>query len=570
MLNKMMIKRIVRSLLMLILITGWIFSGWPKIQIAEAVSTETFTTSTTWTAPTGVTSVTAEVWGGGGGGGGQNLASDGGGGGGGGAYSIKAGIVVVPATGYTVTVGGAGTGNAGCTASTAGGDSSFVNTATVLAKGGSPGACSTGTPPAGGLGGAAASGVGDTKFGGGQGEKGRNNNAGLGGYGGSSAGTAANGWSGPQTWSTATYPTASTPAGGGHGGNGGATANAAGSAPASGNGGGGGGAADGTNISGGNGAVGKVILTYNKPPNAPSQDSPANSATGVSVTPTFLMTATDADTTVDNLSYKVTIYSNSACTTVVQTNDQAVSSTGWTGTDATCTASPTACYLSGTQGSFLTQTALSASTQYWWKASAKDPDGNGTFTDSSTCNTFTTAAASSLTFVVSTDNFSTLTPGSPVFATTTLSVDTNNSTGWNVTVVRDDSDTTLDLDSDATVNITDQTAWVPGAATTTAGNAARISSLINSGDVLAMRVMTASGTVSFISTAWWGTTDSYIDSATTLWAGFNSTAQKIGDSSVSSGGSAKLNTVLYYLDVPSTQRTGAYSGGITYTATMNP
>ena len=128
----------------------------------------------------------------------------------------------------------------------------------------------------------------------------------------------------------------------------------------------------------------------------------------------------------------------------------------------------------------------------------------------------------------------------------------------------------MDLDTDATVNITDQTAWVPGAATTTAGNAARISSLINSGDVLAMRVMTASGTVSFISTAWWGTTDSYIDSATTLWAGFNSTAQKIGDSSVSSGGSAKLNTVLYYLDVPSTQRTGAYSGGITYTATMNP
>ena len=116
MLNKMMIKRIVRSLLMLILITGWIFSGWPKIQIAEAVSTETFTTSTTWTAPTGVTSVTAEVWGGGGGGGGQNLASDGGGGGGGGAYSKQTTITVVPATGYTVTVGGAGTGNTGCTA----------------------------------------------------------------------------------------------------------------------------------------------------------------------------------------------------------------------------------------------------------------------------------------------------------------------------------------------------------------------------------------------------------------------------------------------------------------------
>ena len=428
-------RRIYRSLLVLVLITGWIFSGWPNIQIAEAVSTETFTTSTTWTAPAGVTSVTAEVWGGGGGGGGGTATTDGGGGGGGGAYSIKAGIVVVPATGYTVTVGGAGTGSAGCTASTVGGDSWFSTTGTILAKGGSPGACSTGTPPAGGLGGVAASGVGDTKFNGGQGEKGRNNNAGLGGYGGSSAGTAANGFSGPQTWSTATYPTASTPTGGGHGGDGGATANAAGSAPASGNGGGGGGAADGTNISGGNGAVGKVILTYNKPPNAPSQDSPANSATGVSVTPTFLMTATDADTTVDNLGYKVTIYSNSACTTVVQTNDQAVSSTGWTGSNATCTAAPTACYTSGTQGSFLTQTALTASTQYWWKASAKDPDGNGSFTDSSTCNTFTTGAAQTLTFSLGATSLAlgTLSSGAVTSGSHTLTVGTNAANGVAVT-----------------------------------------------------------------------------------------------------------------------------------------
>ena len=429
-----MTKRLAKFLLVLTLTTGWIFSGWPGIQTAKAVSTETFTTTTTWTAPTGVTSVTAEVWGGGGGGGGENATTDGGGGGGGGGYSQSV-VTVVPGNNYTVTVGAAGTGNAGCTASTVGGDSWFSSTATVLAKGGSPGACSTGTPPAGGAGGAAASGVGTTKFSGGQGEKGRNNNAGLGGYGGSSAGTAADGWSGPQTWSTATYPTASTPVGGGHGGNGGATANAAGSAPASGNGGGGGGAADGTNISGGNGAVGKVILTYNKPPNAPSQDSPANSATGVSVTPTFLMTATDADTTVDNLSYKVTIYSNSACTTVAQTNDQAVSSTGWTGTNATCTASPTACYTSGTQGSFLTQTALSASTQYWWKASAKDPDGNGTFTDSSTCNTFTTGAAQTLTFSLGATSLAlgTLSSGAVTSGSHTITVGTNATNGVTVT-----------------------------------------------------------------------------------------------------------------------------------------
>lgn len=124
-------------------------------------------------------------------------------------------------------------------------------------------------------------------------------------------------------------------------------------------------------------------------PNAPSEDSPANSATGVSVTPTFLMTATDAES--NNLQYKVTIYSN-ACTTAVQTNDQSVSQTGWTGQNATCV-SGSDCYTSGTQGSYATQTALSNSTQYWWRASAKDPQGSNTFTDSSACNTFTTQAS---------------------------------------------------------------------------------------------------------------------------------------------------------------------------------
>lgn len=234
-----------------------------EVKIKEAYAfSETFTATTTWTAPTGVTSVEVEVWGGGGGGGGQNLSSDGGGGGGGGAYSKKLSIATVPATGYTVTVGAAGTaGSDGCGGT--GGDSWFSTSGTVMAKGGVGGCNSTGTPPAGGAGGTAASGVGDTKFSGGQGEIGNNNATGRGGYGGSSAGTAADGWSGPQTYSTSTYPTANTPTGGGHGGNGGNGAGLSGQAPASGNGGGGGGSGEGTaSETGGAGAVGKVIITY--------------------------------------------------------------------------------------------------------------------------------------------------------------------------------------------------------------------------------------------------------------------------------------------------------------------
>lgn len=220
-------------------------------------ATATYTASGTWTAPAGVTSVDVEVWGGGGGGGGQNNNADGGGGGGGGAYS-KSTIAVTPGNTYTVTVGAGGAGGTGGTGVT-GGDSYFINAATVMAKGGTGGAPSTGTPPPGGAGGAAAAGVGTTRFSGGNGGAGRNNSTGQGGPGGSSAGTGANGASGPTTWSTVTA--AAAPAGGGIGGNGGTSGNN-GSAPASGNGGGGGGSGDGANRTGGSGADGQVILTY--------------------------------------------------------------------------------------------------------------------------------------------------------------------------------------------------------------------------------------------------------------------------------------------------------------------
>ncbi len=141
-----------------------------------------------------------------------------------------------------------------------------------------------------------------------------------------------------------------------------------------------------------------ISWVANVPPNAPSQDSPLNATIGVSQTPTFLMTAIDTNS--DNIGYKTTIYSNSTCSIVVQTADQAVSGTGWTGSNAVCTNSPASCYSSGTQGSYTAQTALSPSTQYWWKASAKDPDGTNTYTNSSTCNTFTTASAATISIAI--------------------------------------------------------------------------------------------------------------------------------------------------------------------------
>jgi hypothetical protein len=227
---------------------------------AANAGSQVYVSSGSWTAPAGVTSVVAEVWGGGGAGGGNATNADGGGGGGGGGYS-SATVVVVPGSPYSFTVGGAGTGVAGGTGNP-GGDSFFIDATTVMAKGGAGG-----NPPVagaggvGGAGGAAGSGVGTTKFSGGTGGTGRNNNTGRGGPGGSSAGTAADGTSGIDPWST--LIAAPPPSGGGIGGNGGA-AGANGVAPASGNGGGGGGSGDtnATARTGGNGAGGKVVISW--------------------------------------------------------------------------------------------------------------------------------------------------------------------------------------------------------------------------------------------------------------------------------------------------------------------
>lgn len=174
----------------------------------------------------------------------------------------------------------------------------------------------------------------------------------------------------------------------------------------------------------------------------------------------------------------------------------------------------------------------------------------------------------SSTFSVSTDNFPTnITPGAPVYATSTTSVITNTSGGWYIELYGSDratGNTTMDLDSDNSVGITDDTEWIPGSATSSAGNA---TTLTSGDDMLSFRVMSASGTQRFLSATWWGATDGWPGSGN--WAGFASTTavnKKIGQ--ISSGdynSGTALNTVQYYLDVSAGQQTGAYGGNLIYT-----
>jgi hypothetical protein len=187
----------------------------------------------------------------------------------------------------------------------------------------------------------------------------------------------------------------------------------------------------------------------------------------------------------------------------------------------------------------------------------------------------------SLTFTTSDQGFATsatsLNPGTALMATSTLSVLTNDTNGWIVTLSGNNKTTgnnNLQTAGNA-FSIPDQTEWVPGAATTTAGNAVRINTLQSSGNVLAFRVATATSTNggAFYSASWWGTTDGYAtDAATTLYAGIaSSTVQRtIGNAGAGSySTSAHLNEVQYYLKVGTTQQTGSYTAPITYTATGN-
>lgn len=193
----------------------------------------TYTSSGTWTAPAGVTSILVQCWGGGGGG--RNGNGAGGRGGGGGAYSEKI-VSVTPGNSYTVTVGNGGGAN------TDGGDSWFDSTGTVLAKGGQAGQAA-----AGGTGGQASSGVGTTKYSGGNGV-----NADAGG-GGGGAGTTANGSNG----------SGSSGGSGGslYGGNGGSNPGGGASGnPGSVRGGGGAGGYNGAATSGGSGGRGEVRI----------------------------------------------------------------------------------------------------------------------------------------------------------------------------------------------------------------------------------------------------------------------------------------------------------------------
>ena len=171
----------------------------------------------------------------------------------------------------------------------------------------------------------------------------------------------------------------------------------------------------------------------------------------------------------------------------------------------------------------------------------------------------------SLTFVLdgSSQVFPTLTPGTLVATTSILYVNTNNSSGFNVTVLRNNGSATLLHTTDSGVSIPDKTVWSPGGNCASAGNATASTTEPNT---LEFRVRQAGTDSGNYCSAWWGMADT---TATALFAGFPSSAQQIINRSSASTPTTTA-VVLYNINVPQSQKTGSYSGDVTYTAVANP
>jgi hypothetical protein len=130
-----------------------------------------------------------------------------------------------------------------------------------------------------------------------------------------------------------------------------------------------------------------VTIDYvpNVPPNTPTLDSPADTATNQSLTPNLLTTATDTES--DYLRYKIELCTNLAMSVGCQTFDQTLNQAGWTGQNAqTSTA-----YTSGTQATYTLQSPLTAATTYYWRSYAIDPAGDNAWSSTQTPYSFTTS-----------------------------------------------------------------------------------------------------------------------------------------------------------------------------------
>ena len=173
--------------------------------------------------------------------------------------------------------------------------------------------------------------------------------------------------------------------------------------------------------------------------------------------------------------------------------------------------------------------------------------------------TLSTSVQQTITLTLATTSvpLGALTPGTPVFATTSATIATNAATGLTFQVNRNTAGQTL-THSDATTAFPDATSWNGSNATTT--------NLV--GANLHFKVANTGTDASLYSSTFWGPNDT--DGASNAkYAGFPATSQTIA-SNAAFVGTNQVVVSRYRIDAPATQKSGSYSGGVTYTAFANP
>jgi len=227
--------------------------------IINVSNSETFTTSSSiFTVPDGVNSITAQAWGGGGAGGGRDNSGSGGAGGGGGGAFASSVVSVNPGDELTVNVAQTKTGLSGNT-NGPDGDPSLVtddmSNILVQAAGGTGG--SGGAGGSGGTGGTEVGSIGEIKNAGGNGAAGISGGTNNSGAGGGGAGTTGDGGN-----ASGTTAGTGTTVGGGIGGTGLTTSGNGNAGSSFGGGGSGARRAIGGPYTGGSGAPGQIIISW--------------------------------------------------------------------------------------------------------------------------------------------------------------------------------------------------------------------------------------------------------------------------------------------------------------------
>jgi hypothetical protein len=207
-------------------------------------------------------------------------------------------------------------------------------------------------------------------------------------------------------------------------------------------------------------------------------------------------------------------------------------------------------------------TSLSNGTTYYFIVRATD---NASIPIATSSEVSAVPIAPSLTFVVDSgsQNLPNLSPGNVAATSSILFVKTNNVTGFNLTLSRASAAGTLTLVSDGSTKIIDKTDWTAPPATTTTGTA---TASTTQPQTLQFRLWRAQSDAQTYSANWWGTDDTSLNA---LFAGIPSTTQTIANSSIAAVATSS-SRVLYDVSVGVTQKTGTYTGSITYTATTNP